>query len=178
METLGNLGDFIGGIAVVVTLVYVALQIRQNTRATRAATFLGLTNAWQDVLLYSASREMADLRVRSGTDPSAVDEPEYIRLFLIARVFFRRFENDFFQYRSGTFDAGGWAGYRQSLTSDVLGSAGMRAFWEQQRSTFAPEFVSYIDEQLDSVRRSEAANVPLSRALQEWKELVARESAV
>ena len=30
-ETLGNLGDFLGGIAVIATLVYLALQIRQNT---------------------------------------------------------------------------------------------------------------------------------------------------
>ena len=34
-ETLGNLGDFIGGIAVVATLVYLALQIRQNTNSVK-----------------------------------------------------------------------------------------------------------------------------------------------
>jgi len=35
---LPNLGQIIGAIAVVVSLIYVALQIRQNTNAVRAAT--------------------------------------------------------------------------------------------------------------------------------------------
>lgn len=177
METLGNLGDFVGGIAVVVTLVYVALQIRQNTRATRAATFLGLTNAWQDALIASASPEAAELRVRAAADPDSLSESEYVRLFLSARVLFRRFENDFFQYRSGTFDPGGWEGYRRSLVVDVLSSKSMRAFWAQQRSTFAPEFVSYVDEELISARESRAASSGMPNALEEWKRLVGREGS-
>ena len=31
LEALGNLGDFVGGVAVIVTLLYLASQIRQNT---------------------------------------------------------------------------------------------------------------------------------------------------
>jgi len=38
LDALGNIGDFVGGLAVVVTLVYLALQIRQNTAATRVQT--------------------------------------------------------------------------------------------------------------------------------------------
>jgi hypothetical protein len=175
LETLGNLGDFVGGVAVVATLVYVALQIRQNTSATRAATFLGLTNAWQDVLLASARPEVVDLRVRAAADPDSVSESEYVQLALTARVFFRRFENDFFQYRSGTFDPGGWEGYRNSLTADVLASPSLRAFWEQQRSSFAPEFVAYVDAHIGSARTTDGEG--LGRGLQEWRERVKRESA-
>jgi len=42
LETLGNLGDFVGGIAVVVTLIYLALQIRQNTQATKVTSMVGV----------------------------------------------------------------------------------------------------------------------------------------
>ena len=38
LDELGNIGDFLGGLAVVVTLVYLALQIRQNTATTRVQT--------------------------------------------------------------------------------------------------------------------------------------------
>jgi hypothetical protein len=176
LETLGNLGDFVGGIAVVVTLIYVALQIRSNTRATRAATFLGLTNAWQDVLLASADADFVELQIKASADPSAVTESEYFRLYLRSRVLFRRFENDFFQYRSGTFDPGGWEGYRNSLAADVLASPSLRALWEQQRSMFAPEFAAYVDEQIDSHRKAD--HVTDARGLPAWQELVERESAV
>jgi len=38
LDVLGNLGDFVGGLAVVVTLIYLALQIRQSTATTRVQT--------------------------------------------------------------------------------------------------------------------------------------------
>ena len=37
-QLLGNFGEFFGAIAVVVTLAYLAVQIRQGTHATRAAS--------------------------------------------------------------------------------------------------------------------------------------------
>jgi hypothetical protein len=157
----------------VITLVYLALQIRQNTRASRAATFLGLTNAWQDYLLAAASVDLTELRIRAAEDPGSVSDSDYIRLYQLSRVLFRRFENDFFQYRSGTFDRGGWEGYRQSFATEVLASPTMRAFWEQQRSVFAPEFSAYVEEQLDSGRR---AGEDVTHSVQEWKRIVQRES--
>jgi hypothetical protein len=38
LDALGNLGDFIGGIAVIVTLIYLATQVRLHTAALRAAS--------------------------------------------------------------------------------------------------------------------------------------------
>ena len=35
LEDLGNLGDFVGGVAVVITLIYLAIQIRHNTGAVK-----------------------------------------------------------------------------------------------------------------------------------------------
>ena len=38
LTDLANIGQVIGAIAVVISLIYVALQIRQNTNAVRSAT--------------------------------------------------------------------------------------------------------------------------------------------
>ena len=43
LEALGNAGGFLGGIGVVVTLVYLATQIRQNTRVVRTSKFQAST---------------------------------------------------------------------------------------------------------------------------------------
>lgn len=172
---LGNIGDFVGGIGVVVTLLYLATQIRQNTRATRAATFLDLTNAWQEYLFANAEPEIARLRLQAAKDPDSLSDVDYYRLYSIERVLFRRFENDFFQVRSGTFDPEAWQGYRQSLLVDVLASPGSRAMWEQQRPFFAPEFAAFIDAKLEEARALAPAD--LSRGARSWKERVAAESA-
>ena len=46
---LGALGEFVAAIAVVITLIYLALQIRQNTRATHAASFHAITDSFNHV---------------------------------------------------------------------------------------------------------------------------------
>ena len=45
IESLGNIGDFVGGIGVIVTLVYLASQIRQNSRSVKAASAQAVLSA-------------------------------------------------------------------------------------------------------------------------------------
>ena len=42
-EALGAIGEIVGALAVVLTLGYVAVQIRQYTRSVKSATALSLT---------------------------------------------------------------------------------------------------------------------------------------
>ena len=46
LSDLGSIGELIGGVAVVVSLIYVALQIRQNTRAIRASSHQSALGGW------------------------------------------------------------------------------------------------------------------------------------
>lgn len=48
LEDLGHIGDFVGGIAVVITLVYLALQIRHNMDAVETASRQDLTNGFRE----------------------------------------------------------------------------------------------------------------------------------
>jgi hypothetical protein len=81
-----------------------------------------------------------------------MSEPDVGRLYILVRGVFRRFENDFFQFKSGTFDPGGWEGYQNSLIQDILPFPGFRAMWQLQRDLFAPEFVRFVDEKAEVAR--------------------------
>ena len=48
LDTLGNIGDFVGGIAVVATLIYLAVQIRQNTNSLRTASWQAIVSGARD----------------------------------------------------------------------------------------------------------------------------------
>lgn len=39
VEQLGNIGEFVAAIATVITIIYLAFQLRQNTRALKATAF-------------------------------------------------------------------------------------------------------------------------------------------
>jgi len=47
-ETLGNLGDFMGGIAVIASLLYLARQVGQNTAAMKTASRQEIVAAYRD----------------------------------------------------------------------------------------------------------------------------------
>ena len=87
LENLGNLGDFLGGIGVVVTLLYLAKQIRQNTRqlkldadSAKTIAFEG-TNSdisrWIQEIV--SSRDVAELWVRGLNDIDQLDETDRLR---------------------------------------------------------------------------------------------------
>ena len=46
-EAIGAIGDFVGGIAVVATLAYLAIQIRRNTTSVRATSRLEVASGWR-----------------------------------------------------------------------------------------------------------------------------------
>ena len=45
LSDLGSLGEFVGSIAVVLSLIYLAFQIRQNTKSIRASTHHGMVES-------------------------------------------------------------------------------------------------------------------------------------
>ncbi len=67
-EAIGAIGESLGAIGVIVTVIYVALQIRQNSEAVRGATEQNLMS--QEMALYALLAEHANVyrRGRSGLD--------------------------------------------------------------------------------------------------------------
>ena len=71
LQDLGNIGEFVGAIGVIASLVYLAVQIRQNTTSVRASTFQKQAIAM--TLRFFASSELsavlAKLKAVDGLQP-------------------------------------------------------------------------------------------------------------
>jgi hypothetical protein len=158
LSDLGNIGEFIGALAVVLSLLYLAVQIRQNTRQIRATTFQGVARGWQDYMYALSSDDRASTWLKGSVDPAALNEVENLKYFILIRAFFRGYENDYYQYRQGTFDAEPWEGYLNALRNDVLFLPGVRAIWKRDRGNYNREFAAFVDRQLESVPVSESAS--------------------
>jgi len=86
LDALGNIGDFVGGIAVIATLVYLAIQIRQNTRQVqqsvelaRVAAVKGANMVEPSTLAVAQDGELARI-VREGlADPSCLSPDDRVR---------------------------------------------------------------------------------------------------
>ena len=70
IQEMGALGEMIGGIAVVISLIYVGLQIRQNSNSVRAASQIALRQLGTEITSQIAAPDMARIYVQGLKDIS------------------------------------------------------------------------------------------------------------
>ncbi len=115
--------------------------------------------------------ELAGLAV---TDPERLSDAELGRLYHRVRVVFRRYENDYFQYRTGNFDSTTWAGYARSILDDAFGNPVVRAMWKLQRDNFDERFTDFMDDALaKSLARGGLPSTAKARFLEAMRESTA-----
>jgi hypothetical protein len=148
LSDLANLGEFLGGVAVIVSLVYLGVQIRQNTKSLRAATFQALSDSLSELTARMAeSPDMGNLYFAGHQQSGGLSDAESRRFMLLLLTLLRRFENAYLQYRSGILTASQWAGFRSTLLL-VVSTPGGRAWWASWGAAFTPEFQRYINDKV------------------------------
>jgi hypothetical protein len=51
LQTWANLGEALGGLAIVITLIYVGIELRLNTRSNKARTSYEGAHSWAEVTM-------------------------------------------------------------------------------------------------------------------------------
>ena len=116
LPALGNIGEFVGAIAVVVSLIYLARQTIHNTRSVQAASFNAMVQNSIRLLEHSfRDSEFATFYERAERDPEALSPDEKIRWDSYMTSVFRHFGNLIYQQRVGALDDQMWEAYRETL---------------------------------------------------------------
>jgi hypothetical protein len=152
-------GEILGALGVVVTLVYLALQIRQNTRVVRADMTKDLYLASRSAILDLTSNDRlaeiwADLR-----DFESGDEA---RRYTFYQSFFRLYELQFNLTRQGFLD--------ESIARSYILVIRMFArtkhfdeYWRIAKNEYHDAFVEYVNEQIEIARDAAQQGVAADR---------------
>ena len=157
IQDLGALGEFFGSIAVLATLVYLALQTRQNTMAISAQLDAARLGAAQTLNLAAATSTELQEALNGDRVESLTLEQARLDFYWTARFFVTQW--NFTQQRRGLLSPAGGG-------SDISGESRMAirirgnfndfrslaGWWEAVQHRFAPEFVEWVEDQ-----RSKAA---------------------
>jgi hypothetical protein len=148
LDDLGNLGDFVGGIAVVVSLLYLASQIRRNTLSVQAATIQSASQAATEMMELMA-RDPEVLRLfHAGThDFDALSEFDRFRFGTVMGTLLYRFENLVAQTRRGHLPADSWVGVLNRLKG-TFALPGTLAWWERGKHVFTAELQDWVDREV------------------------------
>jgi hypothetical protein len=159
LEDLGNIGEFVAAVAVVLSLIYLALQIRQNTmqitqntKTVRSATFRGATQLFtQFMARLSESPELAAIVVKANESQSDLDPAQRLQFDSYAMEVFTIYEDLFFQAKDEMLDPEFWSSRQRNLRW-YLGFPGFCSAWKRQSHTMSPEFREFV-----TTLRNEAA---------------------
>jgi hypothetical protein len=154
---LADIAEITSSIAILVTLVFLVVQMQQNTEAIQAN---GLQAALAQELewVYKMVENPRLGTARTGTELT-VEEQLQVGYHLAA--YMRMREHDWLQYQKGTLDAETWAAYSRPIAI-TLTTQRARDWWRDASPfLFDPSFVSEVKELLAENQANEQAGQAL-----------------
>jgi hypothetical protein len=145
LEQLGFIANIVGAIAIVITLVYLAMQIKDNARSSRSAAVTDATTAMQAFYQELGSNPATSkLFLQAVTNPDALSQQDQFQYVMLMHSCFLGFQRSFFLAREGTLDVA----LRDSIGTAMQAvnrTPGMHLYWRQRKAYFQPEFVEWVE---------------------------------
>lgn len=159
LQDLGSIGELVGGVAVVVSFFYLALQIRQNTHGldqnTKTTTLAFENDIRRDLIAFrqsiAADEQLSAIWTRGLADEQ-LDPKDSARFGLLMTNFVAMLTAQFHAHRRGFYDLD-----RSPFFAIVARSPGFRRWWDgraevvarMQQSVDRRELHKYIDSLVD-----------------------------
>jgi hypothetical protein len=150
-EDLGNIGDLLGGIGVVVTLLYLALQIRQNTKQLKvdsmAARTIAIESTTTDIGKWIGeiveNRDLAELWSRGLVDIDQLDETDRLRFDYLGMQLLQAWQTVFRRVEQ-VDDPELWMMTLRYLKM-YFRSPGFQTLWSSSKNLLVPDFVTAVE---------------------------------
>ena len=148
LQDLGNIGEFVAAIAVLLSLLYLAIQIRQNTKSVRTSTYQAVLDSSHQVNKLFTDPHLERIYRLGRKDLSQLDDSELAQFKALVGTLVGFHEALFLQHQQGAIDDDFFVNRFNSFHY-IISQPGVRAVWEERgRNYFAPSFVKRVDELL------------------------------
>ena len=158
IQDWGAIGEIVGAIAVVATLIYLAVQIRQNTQqishsieATRIASLernIQSANRMRELLI--RDRGLAELFLAGMRELDALHGADKMRFELLLRNMFTEFQGAYIRHLSIGDDPNKFEGPGRMIER-ILENDGARRFLQQSETDWRPEFRAFVDARIAAI---------------------------
>ena len=149
IQDLGSIGELIAALATLLTLGYLAIQLKQNTSALKSQTF---QQSSMDMSLtansVSSDGELAKIIIKAENGIDSLSSDEQLRFHFWMLVAVRRFEAIYIQALYGSIEKDRIEGFETSILS-LLSNVG-NEWWNLTKSAFSNDFIGYVDGNINS----------------------------
>ena len=143
-DAIGAVGEILGASAVVISLVYLAAQIRAQNREARAAAMHEISEGFRDSIATFVNRENAEIITRANRDFDALPDEDVFVLLAGLQRFLRLWEEAFHQYNDGRLDSKIWNVMVKQYASFISMPA-MNRIWQLRKDYYDPEFREFVE---------------------------------
>ena len=117
-DAVAAIGQVAGALLVGISLVYLAVQLRQNTSALKSSTFLSVSTQMGSTMeIFASLPDVAPLFIKAQAGLDALSPPERIRFGFLMMMAFRRVETVVVQRHFGAIDPELTQGFERSAMS-------------------------------------------------------------
>jgi hypothetical protein len=154
LQDFASVAEIAGAVAVVVSLIYVGLQLKDSTSAIRSGAASDATMAMQSWYLeLGSNRQASDIWFNGVTSPEPLPTHDEFQFLMSMHAVILGMQNSYLLSKEGTLDAE----FREAVTTalvSVKDLPGMNRYWRQRRGYFHTGFAEYVDSLLAGNRVS------------------------
>jgi hypothetical protein len=146
LEQASFLAQIISAIAVIASLVFVGVQLRQATAAIRGSSSQAHSALYTELVRSIIDNaDFARIWSIGLTDPDALAEDEWTRFVAYASALFRLYESSRVQWLNGRLDEEHWHTIERQAT-DFGHLPGLKLAWDLRADWYSAEFRAWFND--------------------------------
>lgn len=159
ISELGSLGEFIASFGVLITLIYLVIQLRQNTKAIQLSTAHSVTEELQQMFsLLASDQGLAEVFIQAGQNAELIGV-DRVRFNTWSSNLVRVYENAFLQNRQNVIDKAHWDGMTRMMI-DASSMPAFPLFWADRMHWFSEDFQQHMNAEIIPTPAKLGVNIP------------------
>jgi hypothetical protein len=145
LQNLALIAEIIGAIAVVISLIYVGIGVRQNTDAISASNHQALVAMDIEKTAWLKDSEFAALYVQALKDVSQLSRTQEVQVGSFVSIIFNTWELIYFNHNDGLMSDKVWEGWSAYYEQQLKTNNVFKWWWNKSKMGFTSEFRLYVD---------------------------------
>src|SRR5579871_1722556 len=147
LSDLASIGSLISGVSVLISLIYLSLQVKQAERNQQASIRAARASRIIDLFMGCAQPSLADAVLKGMRGAGDMSDAQIFQFTNYVSARFFNAEDAFYQYREGLLGAYNFESVTKGLQMS-LANPGMRTVYRSVRGMMGSEFVKFADKLL------------------------------
>ena len=156
---LASVAEAVASLAVVISLIYLAIQVRLQAKESQMSVVNSLTQQWGEaVQAFATHKDLYGIWMKGLVTFEQLSPEERGRFSSILVNLTQIFESLHLHYKEGRVDSGLWQGFDNRLR-DVFATPGVQCWWELRRHWHSQPFQEYVDSAIAARKESDGRYV-------------------